>query len=503
MLHNALLRIGLDTRDDRSHKGASVAKALGRTAAQGALLLTFLAAACAPSAPATHLTPAAAKPPSTGGVVFVSRTGNDKTCVRGDQTRPCLSFGRAYQVARQGDVVRVAAGVYPGQAVGADGSKTSASGHCRLVYKGDGTVSEDDSGCVTFEPAPGASVQVGGISMVTSHFDLAPEGPDTAIPVADASSFYVNGTGSHAGEIDVFMGYVQLNCRGKTDTSLTGCYPQRGCNVQPCAFNSGVEVLEGGLSSSASFVRFRDMTVALGPSSSSSATDVVFDGITSRTGGLHGSYVGLENSAITNATGGEGLRYTACDHCVLYNTTVSGVTKAGVDCAGSTMAPHSGCPHTQGVGFWGPITNLAIVGNRIYDNESENLFFSYGGSNVEGPVYLVNNVIGSTCSGCQSIYAKPHGTDTRTGWVVEGNSTTGSSSWGTDSSATGVTYTNMTFSGNIGIQPPCTRPPGASTYDVTITHNIVRDKPCVSAQSPVASGNLDYRGVVLAWPWRS
>jgi hypothetical protein len=55
--------------------------------------------------------------------VFVSPTGSDSNpCTR---ARPCRSFNRAYHDARSGQTVRVAAGIYPGQTIGTDRTKSS------------------------------------------------------------------------------------------------------------------------------------------------------------------------------------------------------------------------------------------------------------------------------------------------------------------------------------------------------------------------------------------
>ena len=49
--------------------------------------------------------------------VYVSTAGNDSTCVRGNQGRPCLTFAKACQIAQAGDLVSVADGTYAGQDV--------------------------------------------------------------------------------------------------------------------------------------------------------------------------------------------------------------------------------------------------------------------------------------------------------------------------------------------------------------------------------------------------
>ena len=49
--------------------------------------------------------------------VFVSTSGNDSTCVRGDSSKPCLSFSKACSIAQAGDVVQVNNGTYAAQTI--------------------------------------------------------------------------------------------------------------------------------------------------------------------------------------------------------------------------------------------------------------------------------------------------------------------------------------------------------------------------------------------------
>jgi chitodextrinase len=49
--------------------------------------------------------------------VFVSTSGSDSTCVRGDSSKPCLSFSKACSIAQAGDVVQVNNGTYPAQTI--------------------------------------------------------------------------------------------------------------------------------------------------------------------------------------------------------------------------------------------------------------------------------------------------------------------------------------------------------------------------------------------------
>ena len=72
--------------------------------------------------------------------VRISPVGNDVTCVRNLATRPCATFNKAYSIARCGDTIEVAAGVYPGQTITEVASLSACSAN------------------VTFQPASGASV---------------------------------------------------------------------------------------------------------------------------------------------------------------------------------------------------------------------------------------------------------------------------------------------------------------------------------------------------------
>ncbi len=117
---------------------------------------------------------------------FVSPDGSDAgTCGAED---PCLSFNRAYQVAKPGQVVEVAGGDYPTQRIEYDPSKTS----------------EED---VYFRPAPGDFVNVSGdIDVYGSHVtfmamrardtDIAYDGPadvrDVTFWAMDGRNFTIN-----------------------------------------------------------------------------------------------------------------------------------------------------------------------------------------------------------------------------------------------------------------------------------------------------------------------
>jgi chitodextrinase len=65
------------------------------------------------------------QPPSGSANVYVSPSGNDSTCGRGDASKPCASFQRAYDLSQGGDLISVAAGSYPNQQVVQNGHSQS------------------------------------------------------------------------------------------------------------------------------------------------------------------------------------------------------------------------------------------------------------------------------------------------------------------------------------------------------------------------------------------
>jgi hypothetical protein len=94
----------------------------------------------------------AACTPTSAGNIRISPSGNDATCARGDASRPCASFNRAYQVAQPGDLVSVDSGSYPAQ---------------RIAY--DATKSSDP---VTFAPSDGASVFLDRLDIGQPQLDI-------------------------------------------------------------------------------------------------------------------------------------------------------------------------------------------------------------------------------------------------------------------------------------------------------------------------------------------
>ena len=78
--------------------------------------------------------------------VAVSTFGKDSSCTRGVHPAPCASFGRAYQLARCGDIIGVEPGSYPAQRIGYDGRKTCTNAAV-LLRPSRGTVSVRSPDC--------------------------------------------------------------------------------------------------------------------------------------------------------------------------------------------------------------------------------------------------------------------------------------------------------------------------------------------------------------------
>jgi chitodextrinase len=90
-------------------------------------------------------------PPSGSASVYMSPAGSDSNACT--QISPCKSLDRAYRVAQPGQVVEIAAGTYASQRINGDTSKTSATD-------------------VVFQPAAGAVVTFGELSIYADHLEL-------------------------------------------------------------------------------------------------------------------------------------------------------------------------------------------------------------------------------------------------------------------------------------------------------------------------------------------
>ena len=96
--------------------------------------------------------------------VWVTTTGNDSTCVRGDQTKPCLTFAKACQKAIAGDIVGVNPGTYPAQAV-SNTDCPNASSSAQIVFRGISSLTSPAKGATADAPFIGGSCSVGCTSL--------------------------------------------------------------------------------------------------------------------------------------------------------------------------------------------------------------------------------------------------------------------------------------------------------------------------------------------------
>jgi hypothetical protein len=117
-----------------------------------------------------------------GASVFISPAGSDAgTCSR---SAPCLSFDRAYAVARPGAVVEVAAGTYGEQVIQSQQNRTGAR--------------------VVFRPAANAPVGIAGVEIHGSHIEFRDMQINTWLSLESASDlvfrdivnrgFWINGS---------------------------------------------------------------------------------------------------------------------------------------------------------------------------------------------------------------------------------------------------------------------------------------------------------------------
>jgi chitodextrinase len=115
-------------------------------------------------------------------VLRVAPSGNDSTCLRGDLTKACATFARAYKLANPGDVVEVSGGTYGPQDLNYDASNAQSPG-------------------VTFQEAPAATAKVTDTDF-DSALEMGRDGPGSAQYVTmdgiDFEQVFIRYTGSPA-----------------------------------------------------------------------------------------------------------------------------------------------------------------------------------------------------------------------------------------------------------------------------------------------------------------
>ncbi len=183
---------------------------------------------------------------AAGPSVWVSTTGSDSTCVRGDSTRPCASFDRAYALAQLGDIVEVSAGNYAPQIILSKSDKNT----------------NGDLADVVFLPASGANVAVATLNIGS---DTSSSNGAKHITVKNIRDHNSNGP-------DCFW-EIQ---NGANDVTISGADT---CNVQifgssqitiensdlgPCVVGNGSDAIDGCSNSkigNSSNVTFRGNTI--------------------------------------------------------------------------------------------------------------------------------------------------------------------------------------------------------------------------------------------------
>ena len=372
--------------------------------------------------------------------VFVSSSGDDSTCMRGDASRPCASFNQAYRIAEQGDVVQVAGGVYPAQTISYDASKTSLAGNCRVVYNNDGTYSSDTSGCVTFEPAPGADVSVGGWTTTTAALNM---NTTSTIPVASTAGFVADTSGNYS----VLLGRSSWVCTGKDSIDLTGCTITGGtCSTILCGYDAGTTVAtQGALKvNGASYVELKNLTAAsisVNTNGSNTPSDVLLDGMTAATSFWEGTYLYAKNSTFGPFYGSQPNYFAACTHCGFFSSTIENMQLSTCDGSLSGQNTNYYC-HGDGV-YALSSSDLFFIADTFYGNDVFHIFFSHGGTDVPGPATFVNNYFGGCGpAGCSAaVSARGDTGNTLDSYTIDGNSSVSQWLIGANSGMTNVSLT--------------------------------------------------------------
>jgi chitodextrinase len=147
------------------------------------------------STSACTATPPPASPPA-GAQLYVATGGSDSTCTRGDATKPCATFQRAYQVAQLGDTVQVAAGNYPAQLLTDVSGKTSAG--AAITFQASGTVNLADLALGDQFTNPNAADNLKFVGFHgTSAWDVLPGANNITFDHVQTTNIYANGVNGY------------------------------------------------------------------------------------------------------------------------------------------------------------------------------------------------------------------------------------------------------------------------------------------------------------------
>lgn len=424
---------------------------------------------------------------SVAAQVAVSPTGNDSTCVRGNLSLPCLTFGKAYQIASPGDYVQVAAGTYL--------QSNNTSGYERELIPYD--ASKVTASMVTFQPSPGATVTLGAQTTLNSGSDQAyANGNVYSIPVVSTNGFYTSGS------YRIRVGVTQFICTGSDSTDFTGCTA-----TSTITYKTGAIVSEGGLDvQGGHYVTFSGMTVkgnmsAEPATATENVSHVTFSNISctcdaaaTTTGAISGT--GTTDSVVYSGGSYGGTNYgkAAITLNNTSNTAVSGITFANVN-RNTNTAAHIECVYLSGN------TGLTFDADAFANTcQLYGIFNSYGTGLYNQGEKVTNSMFASGGVLSKAIYFRVNGSDTLDGITLQGNSF-GSPVQVDNGSASGASLTNWTVAGNIyGTAGACmTSESGFTTWTVTQVYNVMPDASCSSVSAPVANNNTT--GVLSSQVW--
>jgi len=376
--------------------------------------------------------------------VYVSTAGNDSTCARGDASRPCASFQRAYDLAQCGDTIGVESGAYYDVTLLSNGS--SCSTQTTFVPVG---------GVVTIAASSGKDTALAlGNSAKTSAY----KPPDHVTFDGGSSRAFHFGVSGVMGSGGLF-GRIQMYADYDTPT-----YP--------------------------SHITLENLIVAYDAPDDAQGT-IGIDA---------GQYITIDNDQIgpiccgllpNGSVGGSpteigvGNRdgYAVSDHIVIENNQLLGETYMGStdwpaslgpppqpDCT-DTDACHADAIHITGG------TNFTITGNKIYNSRAQSLFFEPIHGELGGTNLIANNYLDTLNVKC-SVCINGGGDGVNGTWNFAFN--TGNSGLGFDGG--GSYNATATFVGNYASNSGCSNYSGLALF---FLYNVWTNGAC---------GATDYAG---------
>ena len=167
----------------------------------------------------TATTAACSAPPvptPTSAQLSVSTGGSDSTCVRGDLSKPCATFQRAYQLAQLGDTVQVNAGNYPSQLLTDVSGKTTAG--AAVTFQASGTVNLASLALGNQFTNPNAADNLKFVGIHGSDaWDVLPGGNNITFDHVQTTNIYANGVNGYTVTNSDFGGCTVSALNGPCD----------------------------------------------------------------------------------------------------------------------------------------------------------------------------------------------------------------------------------------------------------------------------------------------